>query len=83
MRRDQLPRHKTATYVLARCKTVYVSVPNAPSGAAIVIGGQVIDDTRSGLLAPAALVVLLQPRVKVPELALVGAAALVGLLAFG
>jgi len=29
MRRDQLPPHKTATYVLARYKTVYVSVPKA------------------------------------------------------
>jgi hypothetical protein len=29
MRRDQLPPHKTATYVLSRYKTVYVSVPKA------------------------------------------------------
>lgn len=29
MRRDQLPPHKTATYVLERYKTVYVSVPKA------------------------------------------------------
>src|SRR5215218_5428801 len=29
MRRDQLPPHKTATYVLARYKTAYVSVPKA------------------------------------------------------
>src|SRR5215210_6712082 len=29
MRRDQLPPHKTATYVLARYRTVYVSVPKA------------------------------------------------------
>src|SRR5215217_3818345 len=29
MRRDQLPPHKTATYVLPRFKTVYVSVPKA------------------------------------------------------
>ena len=29
MRRNQLPPHKTATYVLPRYKTVYVSVPKA------------------------------------------------------
>ncbi len=29
MRRDQLPPHKTATYVLPQWHTVYVSVPNA------------------------------------------------------
>ena len=29
MRRDELPPHKTATYVLPRYKTVYVSVPKA------------------------------------------------------
>src|SRR5215207_104575 len=29
MRRDQLPPHKTATYVLPRFRTVYVSVPKA------------------------------------------------------
>ena len=29
MRRDQLPPHKTATYVLERYRTVYVSVPKA------------------------------------------------------
>ena len=29
MRREQLPPHKTATYVLERYKTVYVSVPKA------------------------------------------------------
>ena len=54
----------------------------AIAGAAIVIGGQVINDATSVAIALVALAALLQPRVKVPEPALVGAAALAGLVLF-
>jgi chromate transporter len=55
----------------------------AIAGAAIVIGEQVISRAGSAAIALIALALLLQRKVKVPELALVGAAALVGVLAFG
>ena len=55
----------------------------AIAGAAIVIGQQVIERPESVVIALLALVLLLQPKVKVREPALVAMAALVGLVAFG
>jgi chromate transporter len=54
----------------------------AIAGAAIVIAGQVIEDAASVVIALIALAVLLQPKVKVPEPALVAVAALAGLAFF-
>jgi chromate transporter len=55
----------------------------AIAGAAIVIGEQVITRPASVLIATAALLLLLQRRVKVPEPALVAVAAGVGIAVFG
>jgi chromate transporter len=55
----------------------------AIAGAAIVIAGQVISSPGSVVIALAALALLLQPKVKVAEPALVAAAAVVGVVAFG
>ena len=55
----------------------------AIAGAAIVIGGDVIVDSWSVVIAVVALALLLQPKVTVKEPALVAAAAVVGLVAFG
>jgi len=55
----------------------------AAAGAAIVIGEEVITRPGSVVIALVALALLLQRRVKVPEPALVAAAALVGIIAFG
>ena len=63
-------------------KGATAAAAGAIAGAAIVIAGQVIEDGWSVAIAIAALGILLQPKVKVPEPALVAVAALVGLLAF-
>jgi hypothetical protein len=55
----------------------------AIAGAAIVIADQVISSPGSVVIALAALALLLQPKVKVAEPALVAAAAVVGVVAFG
>jgi chromate transporter len=54
----------------------------AIAGAAIVIAEQVIEDAASVVIAVIALAVLLQPKVKVPEPALVAVAAAAGLAFF-
>jgi len=64
-------------------KGATAAAAGAIAGAAIVIARDVIDRPASVLIGLAALALLLQRRMKVHEPALVAAAALVGLLAFG
>lgn len=64
-------------------KGATAAAAGAIAGAAIVIGGQVITNTSSVLIALAALAILMQRWHKVPEPALVAVAALIGLIAFG
>jgi chromate transporter len=63
-------------------KGATAAAAGAIAGAAIVIAGDVIDRPVSVIIGVIALALLLQKRVKVPEPALVGVAALVGLAAF-
>jgi chromate transporter len=76
-------RHEQHPRLQGFVKGAIAAAAGAIAGAAIVIAGQVIQDAWSVLIGLAALAPLLQARVKVPEPALVAAAALVGLLAFG
>jgi chromate transporter len=55
----------------------------AIAGAAIVIAKGIVNDAASVAIVAVSLVVLLQKRVRVPEPALIGATAVVGLVAFG
>ena len=64
-------------------KGATAAAAGAIAGAAIVIGQQVVDGAASVAIGVVALAVLLQPKVRVPEPAVVLAAALVGVVAFG
>ncbi len=75
-------RHERHPRLQGFVKGATAAAAGAIAGAAIVIGGQVLEDGWSVVLAVTALAVLLQPRVRVPEPALVAAAALLGLIAF-
>jgi chromate transporter len=55
----------------------------AIAGAAIVIAKGIVNDAAAAAIVALSLVVLLQKRVRVPEPALIAAAAAVGLIAFG
>ena len=76
-------RHEHHPRLQGFIKGATAAAVGAIAGAAIVIAQQVIEDEWSVLIALAALAVLLQKRVKVSEPALVAAAAVVGLVAFG
>ena len=76
-------RHERHPRLQGFVKGATAAAAGAIAGAAIVIGGQVITDEWSVVIAVCALALLLQPKVKVPEPALVAAAALVGLIAWG
>lgn len=76
-------RHEHHPRLQGFVKGATAAAAGAIAGEAIVIGGQVIEDNWSILIAVAALGALLQKKVKVPEPALVAAAAAVGLVAFG
>jgi chromate transporter len=75
-------RHEEHPRLKGFIKGATAAAAGAIAGAAIVIGGDVIDSAWSVVIAVAALVLLLQTQLKVPEPALVAAAALVGLVAF-
>ena len=75
-------RHENHPRLQGFVKGATAAAAGAIAGAAIVIGGDIIDSTVSVLLALGALAVLLQRRVKVPEPVLVAAAAVIGLIAF-
>lgn len=75
-------RHENHPRLQGFIKGATAAAAGAIAGAAIVIAGQVIEDGWSVAIALVALGVLLQPKVKVPEPALVGVAAVVGLVAF-
>jgi chromate transporter len=76
-------RHEHHPRLQGFVKGATAAAAGAITGAAIVIGGQVIENAGSAAIALASLALLLQPKVKVPEPALVAAAALTGLIAFG
>jgi chromate transporter len=75
-------RHERHPRLLGFIKGATAAAAGAIAGAAIVIGGDVITRPSSVAIGLLALAVLLQPWRKVPEPALVGTAAVVGLLAF-
>ena len=75
-------RHENHPRLRGFIKGATAAAAGAIAGAAIVIASDVINDTWSVVIAVAALAVLLQPKVKVTEPALVAAAAVVGLVAF-
>jgi chromate transporter len=75
-------RHEKHPRLQGFVKGATAAAVGAIAGAAIVIGGQVITSAGSVAIALVALALLLQPRWKVTEPALVGAAAVVGLIAF-
>jgi len=76
-------RHEKHPRLQGFVKGATAAAAGAIAGAAIVIAQDVIDRPASVLIGLAALALLLQSKVKVPEPALVAAAALVGLVAFG
>jgi chromate transporter len=76
-------RHEKHPRLQGFVKGATAAAAGAIAGAAIVIAQDVIDRPASVLIGLAALALLLQPKGKVPEPALVAAAALVGLVAFG
>jgi chromate transporter len=76
-------RHEGHPRLKGFIKGATAAAAGAIAGAAIVIGQDVISSGWSVLIAVAALALLLQPKFKVKEPALVAAAALVGLVAFG
>jgi len=76
-------RHEHHPRLQGFVKGATAAAAGAIAGAAIVIGEQVIEDEWSVVIAGAALGALLQKRIKVPEPALVAAAAALGLVAFG
>src|SRR5829696_158831 len=75
-------RHENHPRLLGFVKGATAAAAGAIAGAAIVIGGDVIESGWSVVIAVVALATLLQPWKKVPEPALVAGAALLGLLAF-
>ncbi|MBA2629718.1 MAG: chromate efflux transporter [Thermoleophilaceae bacterium] len=76
-------RHEQHPRLQGFVKGATAAAAGAIAGAAIVIGDQVIEDNWSILIAVVALGALLQKKIKVPEPALVSAAAAVGLVVFG
>ena len=76
-------RHENHPRLQGFIKGATAAAAGAIAGAGIVIAGDVIDRPASVVIGLVALALLLQKRVKVGEPALVAAAALVGLLAFG
>jgi len=77
-----LRRHGQHSRLQGFTKGATAAATGAIAGAAIVIGGQVISRPGSVIIAVIALGLLLQRKRKIPEPALVAAAALAGLLAF-
>ncbi len=75
-------RHEKHPRLQGFVKGATAAAAGAIAGAAVVIAEQVIDSRWSVIIALAGLAILLQPWRKVPEPALVAAAALVGLIAF-
>jgi chromate transporter len=75
-------RHGEHPRLIGFIKGATAGAAGAIAGAAIVIGEQVISRPASAAIAVIALGLLLQRRVRVPEPALVGVAALVGIAAF-
>jgi chromate transporter len=76
-------RHENHPRLQGFIKGATAAAAGAIAGAAIVIAGDIITSAWSIVIALVALTLLLQPKVKVPEPALVAGAALVGLIAFG
>jgi chromate transporter len=76
-------RHERHPRLQGFIRGATAAAAGAIGGAAIVITGDVIDSAWSVLIAVVALAALLQRKVKITEPALVGAAAIVGLIAFG
>jgi chromate transporter len=78
-----LRRHSEHPRLAGFIRGATAAAAGAIAGAAIVIGEEVITRPGSVIIALVALALLLQRRAKVPEPALVAAAALVGVIAFG
>jgi chromate transporter len=78
-----LRRHSERPRLAGFIRGATAAAAGAIAGAAIVIGEEVITRPGSVVIALVALALLLQRRVKAPEPALVAAAALVGIIAFG
>jgi chromate transporter len=78
-----LRRHSEHPRLAGFIRGATAAAAGAIAGAAIVIGEEVITRPGSVVIALIALALLLQRRLKIPEPALVAAAALVGILAFG
>jgi chromate transporter len=76
-------RHENHPRLQGFVKGATAAAAGAIAGAAVVIAQDVIDRPASVVIGVLALAALLQPRVKVPEPALVAVAAVVGLVAFG
>src|SRR3954452_15534965 len=76
-------RHENHPRLRGFIKGATAAAAGAIAGAGIVIAGDVLDSAWSVVIALAALAALLQKKVKVPEPALVAAAALIGIVAFG
>ena len=72
-------RHEQHPRLQGFVKGATAAAAGAIAGAAIVIGRQTITGPMTAAIALVALAVLLQPRVKVPEPAIVAAAAVAGL----
>jgi chromate transporter len=77
-----LRRHGEHPRLQGFIKAATAAAAGAIAGAAIVIGEQVITRPASIAIALIALALLLQRRLKIPEPALVAAAAATGILAF-
>ena len=75
-------QHESHPRLQGFVKGATAAAAGAIAGAAIVIAGDIIDSGWSIVIGVTALALLLQRKVKVPEPALVAAAALVGLVAF-
>lgn len=75
-------RHEHHPRLQGFVKGATAAAAGAIAGAAIVIADQVIEDNWSILITIVALGALLQKKIKVPEPALVAAAAALGLVAF-
>jgi chromate transporter len=75
-------RHESHPRLRGFVRGATAAAAGAIAGAAVVIGGDVIENGWSVAIALVGLALLLQPKLKVPEPALVAGAAVVGLLAF-
>ena len=76
-----LRRHSEHPRLAGFIRGATAAAAGAIAGAAIVIGEEVITTGASIVIAIASLALLLHPRIKVPEPALVAAAAAVGIIA--